>query len=172
MSIDLNNVYEQAAKKTTDAFANITEDGTYNGRLAAMLFTKQDEKYAADKDNPKELVTFVFDLLNEKGESVHVKTKACTLSFTDKSKLPKIWGIKTPEELKALTVNEDGSLKDLFVKCKVDVDVTEKGYFPVVDKVKQIVPATDQKPTKLTDWDKKVFGKVPYAESITADYNI
>lgn len=168
--ITLNDLYEKADEKTNEAWANITEDGTYNGRLAAAIMSEQSKEYVADGAEPKVLVSYVFDLLNEKGESVHVSTKPCTISFTDKSKLPQIWKVKSGAELKALLNDDNGNLKDLFVRCVVEVKETEKGFFPTVTKVSKIMDKTEQNATKLSDWDLKVYGRTPLEVYLTPDY--
>ena len=168
--IKLTDLYEKADSKTNEAWANITEDGAYNGRLAAAIMSEQSKEFVAEGAEPKVLVSYVFDLLNKKGESVHVSTKPCTISFTDKSRLPQIWKVKSGAELKTLLNDADGNLKDLYVTCVVDVKETEKGFFPTVTKVSKIMDKTEQPATKLSDWDLKVYGRAPLEVYLTPDY--
>ena len=168
--IELNDLYNKADEKTNEAWANIESDGTYEGRLAATILSEQDKNYVADGAEPKRLVSYVFDLLNEKGESVHVSTKPCTISFTDKSRLPVIWKVKNGKELSALLNDADGKLKDIYVKCLVEVRETDKGIFPTVTKVSKILEKTEQQATKLSNWDLKVYGRDPIGYELTPDY--
>lgn len=168
--ITLNELYKKADEKTNEAWANIDSDGTYNGRLAATIISEQNASYVPEGETPKQLISYVFDLLNEKGESVHVHTKPCTISFTDKSRLPQIWKVKNGEELSALLCDAEGKAKDVYVKCLVEVKETDKGIFPTVTKVSKIIDKTDQPATKLSDWDLKVYGKEAISYELTPEY--
>lgn len=165
---NLTDLYKEADAKTNEAWANIAEDGIYKGRLAAQILSEQQYK---PEDPVRQVISYVFDLINNEGESVHVSTKPCGISFTDKSRLPQIWKVKSGEELTAILAGEDGKLKDVYVECLVEVHETEKGIFPTVTKVSKITAKTEQPATKLSDWDLKVYGREPIGVELTPDYN-
>lgn len=169
--MNINELYNKADEKTNEAWANITSDGTYDGRLAAAIISEQNPEYVPEGEEPKRLISYIFDLLNENGESVHVSTKPCTISFTEKSNLPKIWKVKSGKELAALLNDDKGALKDIYVKCLVEVRETEKGIFPTVTKVSKILNKSEQPATRLSDWDLRVYGRDPLAYELTPDYD-
>lgn len=165
--INYNELYTQ---KTNEAFDNIEKSGMYKGRLIAVKISKQSPQFVEEGKEPKNLVSFLWDCKNKAGKSVHVSTKPCTISFTDKSRLPQIWKVKSGAELKSLLNDDNGNLKDLYVKCLVEVKETEKGFFPTVTKVSKITDKTEQAATKLSDWDLKVYGRAPLEVYLTPDY--
>ena len=174
--ISLNDVYDNAnAAGNGEDFENIVEDGMYEGRLAAQVISLQDDKYRETNEDgtlkpARELVSFVFDLINENGKSVKVRTKPCSFSFGDKANLPKIWNVTTPQELKSLLVHDGEFLNDVYVKCMVEVTHKDNGDFPMVKKVSKILEKSAQPATTLSDYDKKVYGKVPEAIYYTVEY--
>lgn len=152
---------------STQDFTFISKPGVYKARLAAVRKSLQDEKYAKDKDgnpvDPKELVSFVFDVEDKNGNNVHVQTKPCSITFSDKSKLPvffeNVVALNSMEDFYKLLWDENDSLKDFF--CDVMVKVTTKDE-KVFNEVTQIVEATNDngvKASDLCDWDLKVYGK-------------
>jgi len=166
----INELYTKADEKSDVEFANITEDGLYTGRLAAQVLSKQDSKFVEEGKEPRNQISYVFDLLNENGESVHVSTKPCSISMGDKANLPKIWNVKTGEDLTKILYDAAGKPKELYVKCLVTVKETETGIFPTVTKVSKIMPESEQPATKLTEFDLKVYGREAEAVEMTPDY--
>ena len=146
-------------------FAVIEETGTYHARLVMVRMNKMDPKFLKDDEEPRDQISFLFDVLNNQGLSCHVATKPCTITFTDRSKLPGILGkLGQPtsgKELKELLYTKDGKLKDIY--CKVTVEATERpagdGYYNRVMKITAVEEPTGQPVSKLDDWDFKTFGK-------------
>lgn len=167
----LNELYTNTNSTASNDFANISEDGMYLGRLAGQIMLKQSKEFTKEGEEPKELVTFIFDLINDNGESVHVRTKPSSFSFGEKAKLPGLWNVKSAKELQELIVDTDKDcLKDVFVKCMVEVDHKENGDFPRVTKVSKIMATTDQTATALNKWDLKPYGQEPTDVFLTPDY--
>ena len=167
--INYNELYTQ---KTNEAFANIDKAGIYKGRLIAVKISKQSEKFIEDGKEPKNLVSFLWDCKNKAGKSVHVSTKPCTISFTDKSTLPKIWeNVATVDSLEnylKIVYDKNNNLNDIFATLDIKVDVKENGTFPTVTKVLELEePIKDFGITKVTDYDRKVYG----VEAIDIDIN-
>ena len=157
--INYNELYTQ---KTNEAFDNIEKSGMYKGRLIAVKISKQSPQFVEEGKEPKNLVSFLWDCKNKAGKSVHVSTKPCTISFTDKSTLPKIW------ENVAKADSLDNNLNDIFATLDIKVDVKENGTFPTVTKVLELEePIKDFGITKVTDYDRKVYG----VEAIDIDIN-
>jgi hypothetical protein len=169
--IKLSDLYQNADNKSNVEFANITEEGIYTGRLAAQILSKQDAKFVENGKEPRDQISYVFDLLNEKGESVHVSTKPCSISFGDKANLPKIWNVKTGEDLNKVLYDAEGKPKEVYVKCMVTIKETDNGIFPTVMKVSKIMPESEQPATKLSEFDIKVYGRDAEAIELTPDYD-
>ena len=167
--INYSEIYTQ---KTNDAFDNIEKTGLYKGRLMMVRISKQSEQYVEKGKEPKTLVSFVWDCKNKAGKSVHVSTKPCTLSFTDKSNLPEIWSaagkVGSLDEYLKLVYAKPGEVKDIFATLNIEVVEKENGNFATVKSIAEVEePIKDFGVTKVTDYDMKVYGKA--AESI--DYN-
>lgn len=167
--INYNEIYTQ---KTNDAFDNIEKTGLYKGRLMMVRISKQSEQYVEKGKDPKTLVSFVWDCKNKAGKSVHVSTKPCTLSFTDKSNLPEIWSaagkIGSLDEYLKLIYNKSGEVKDIFATLNIEVVEKDNGNFATVKSIAEVEePIKNFGVTKVTEYDMKVYGKP--AESI--DYN-
>jgi len=167
--INYNELYTQ---KTNDAFDNIEKGGLYKGRLMAVKICKQSPQFVEEGKEPKTLVTFLWDCKNKAGKSVHVSTKPCTISFTDKSTLPKIWenagDIKTLDDYLKLVYDKNNNVKDIFATLDIKVENKDNGSFATVTKVSEVEePIKDFGITKITDYDKKVYG----VEAIDIDYN-
>lgn len=159
--INYNEMYTQ---KTNDAFANIEKAGIYKGRLIAVKITEQDPKYVDPGKDPKKLICFLWDVLNKDGNHVHVSTKPCTISFTDKSTLPFIWGnvekITSLDTYLKTVYDKNNKVKDIFALLDIKVDEKENGFYPTVTKVSQLEdPINNFEVTAITDYDKKVYGK-------------
>lgn len=169
-----NEMYSQADQKTDAAWANITQDGVYSGHLAATLLVKTPEKFVRPEEKARNKVVYVFDLVNEQGESVHVKTKACTVSFTEKSKLPKIWKKETGNEIRQLLygdLEDNSTLKALPVKCLVTVVEKDNGFWPTVEKVVSVeTKDTPKAGTRLSDWDVSYYGEEPLVIELADGY--
>lgn len=167
--INYNELYTQ---KTNDAFDNIEKAGIYKGRLIAVKISKQSQQFVEEGKEPKNLVSFLWDCKNKAGKSVHVSTKPCTISFTEKSTLPKIWeNVGTADNLEdylKIVYDKNNNLKDLFATLDIKVDVKENGTFATVTKVLELEePIKDFGVTKVTDYDRKVYG----VEAIDIDIN-
>lgn len=167
--INYNEIYTQ---KTNDAFDNIEKTGLYKGRLMMVRISKQTEQYVEKGKDPKTLVSFVWDCKNKAGKSVHVSTKPCTLSFTDKSNLPGIWAaagkITNLDEYLKLVYDKAGEVKDIFATLNVEVKEKENGNFATVLSIAELEePIKDFGVTKVTDYDKKVYG----VEALNIDFN-
>lgn len=152
---------------TNDAFAVISKAGAYKGRLIALRKSLQDEKYAKDKDNnpvePKELVSFVFDIINKEGLHCHVATKPSTFSFTDKSNLPAVWSnvvtLGSDDDFNDFFYDKDGKLKDFFGLLNVSAVDKEGKVYNTVTSVVQELDEKDLETSELSDYDLKVYGK-------------
>ena len=167
--INYNELYTQ---KTNEAFANIEKAGVYKGRLIAVKISKQSEKFVEEGKEPKNLVSFLWDCKNKAGKSVHVSTKPCTISFTEKSTLPKIWEnvgqADSLEKYLKIVYDKNNNVNDIFATLDIKVDVKENGTFPTVTKVLELEePIKDFGITKITDYDRKVYG----VEAIDMDIN-
>lgn len=167
--INYNELYTQ---KTNEAFANIEKGGIYKGRLIAVKISKQSEKFTEEGKEPKNLVSFLWDCKNKAGKSVHVSTKPCTISFTEKSTLPKIWEnvgqADSLENYLKIVYDKNNNVNDIFATLDIKVDVKENGTFPTVTKVLELEePIKDFGVTKITDYDRKVYG----VEAIDIDIN-
>lgn len=167
--INYNELYTQ---KTNDAFDNIEKAGIYKGRLIAVKISKQSQQFVEEGKEPKNLVSFLWDCKNKAGKSVHVSTKPCTISFTDKSTLPKIWenvgAADSLENYLKIVYDKNNNVKDIFATLDIKVDVKENGSFATVTKVLELEePIKDFGITKVTDYDRKVYG----VEAIDIDLN-
>lgn len=167
--INYNELYTQ---KTNDAFDNIEKAGIYKGRLIAVKISKQSQQFVEEGKEPKNLVSFLWDCKNKAGKSVHVSTKPCTISFTDKSTLPKIWenvgAADSLDNYLKIVYDKNNNVKDIFATLDIKVDVKENGSFATVTKVLELEePIKDFGVTKVTEYDKKVYG----VEAIDIDLN-
>ena len=167
--INYNELYTQ---KTNDAFENIEKAGIYKGRLIAVKISKQSPQFVEEGKQPKNLVSFLWDCKNKAGKSVHVSTKPCTISFTEKSTLPKIWEnvgeADSLENYLKIVYDKNNNVNDIFATLDIKVDVKENGTFPTVTKVLELEePIKDFGITKVTDYDRKVYG----VEAIDIDIN-
>lgn len=166
------NYDELYTQKTNEAFANIEKAGIYKGRLMAVKISKQSEKFLEEGQKPKNQVSFVWDCKNKAGQHVHVSTKPCSISFTDKSNLPKIWenvgDSNSLENYLKIVYDKKNNVKDMFATLDIKVDVKENGTFPTVTKVLELEePIKDFGISEVTDYDKKVYG----VEAIDIDFN-
>lgn len=167
--INYNELYTQ---KTNEAFDNIEKAGIYKGRLIAVKICKQSPQFVEEGKTPKNLVSFLWDCKNKAGKSVHVSTKPCTISFTDKSCLPKIWEnvgeVDSLENYLKIVYDKNNNVKDIFATLDIKLDVKENGNFATVTKVLELAePIKDFGVSKITDYDKKVYG----VEAIDIDFN-
>lgn len=167
--INYNELYTQ---KTNEAFENIEKAGIYKGRLIAVKISKQSPQFVEEGKQPKNLVSFLWDCKNKAGKSVHVSTKPCTISFTEKSTLPKIWEnvgqADSLENYLKIVYDKNNNVNDIFATLDIKVDVKENGTFPTVTKVLELEePIKDFGITKVTDYDRKVYG----VEAIDIDIN-
>ena len=167
--INYNELYTQ---KTNEAFENIEKAGIYKGRLIAVKISKQSPQFVEEGKQPKNLVSFLWDCKNKAGKSVHVSTKPCTISFTEKSTLPKIWEnvgqADSLENYLKIVYDKNNNVNDIFATLDIKVDVKENGTFPTVTKVLELEePIKDFGVTKITDYDRKVYG----VEAIGIDIN-
>lgn len=143
-----------------EGFYFIKEEGYYSGRLCAVRISKQDKQFVEEGKQPRDQISFVFDIINEDGNHVHVQTKPSSITFGERSNIPKLWAkvkeLKNGSDLSNFLYKE-GGLGKVF---KVNVEVTEKDdqVFNTVTKVSG-ESAMEIEPSKLTSWDLKVFGK-------------
>ena len=67
-----------------------------------------------------------------------------------------------------IVYDKNNNLKDIFATLDIKVDVKENGTFPTVTKVLELEePIKDFGITKVTDYDRKVYG----VEAIDIDIN-
>lgn len=149
----------------------IDEDGYYEAQLMALRHTKEDEKFAKDDDGnprePRDQYSFLFDVKVGELRS-HVATKPMTMTFSDKSIMPKFWE-------KAFTMkNADDFVENLYdgdilkpIACKVNIVTTKKGdkTYARVEAVSKLLDAGFEG-SKANEYDTKVFGK----EAIETDF--
>lgn len=167
--INYNEIYTAKAEGTFDT---IEKPGIYTGRLIAVRINKQSEKFVEEGKKPKNLVSFLWDCKNKAGKSVHVTTRPCTISFGDKSNLPGIWenvgDVKSLDDYLQIVYDKNNNVKDIFAKLDIKLDVKDNNSFPTVTKVLELEePIKDFGITKITDYDKKVYG----VEAIDIDFN-
>lgn len=167
--INYKDLYTQT---TNEAFANIEKAGIYKGRLMAVRISKQAEQFVEEGKEPRNQVSFLWDCKNKAGQSVHVSTKPCGISFTDKSNLPKIWenvgSVNSLENYLKIVYDKNNNVKDIFATLDIKVVEKENGIYPTVTKVLELEePIKDFGVTPLTDYDKKVYG----VEAIDIDLN-
>lgn len=167
--INYKDLYTQT---TNEAFANIEKAGIYKGRLMAVRISKQAEQFVEEGKEPRNQVSFLWDCKNKAGQSVHVSTKPCGISFTDKSNLPKIWenvgSVNSLENYLKIVYDKNNNVKDIFATLDIKVVEKENGIYPTVTKVLELEePIKDFGVTALTDYDKKVYG----VEAIDIDLN-
>lgn len=167
--INYNEMYTQ---KTNEAFANIEKTGIYHGRLIAVKISKEPEQFVKDGKEPKNLISFLWDCKNKADEHVHVSTTTMGISFTDKSNLTKFWNgigeIKSLNDYLNLVYDKESKVKDIFATLQIKVEEKEKGTFANVTAVLEADKADKNFGTsKITDYDKKVYGK----ECISIDIN-
>lgn len=166
------NYKELYTQTTNEAFANIEKAGIYKGRLMAVRISKQAEQFVEEGKEPRNQVSFLWDCKNKAGQSVHVSTKPCGISFTDKSNLPKIWenvgSVNSLENYLKIVYDKNNNVKDIFATLDIKVVEKENGIYPTVTKVLELEePIKDFGVTPLTDYDKKVYG----VEAIDIDLN-
>lgn len=151
--------FSEYKNTTTDAFATIQEDGVYSGRLFAMKLSKQDKKFVEDGKEPKDLISFMFDIINEEGNHVHVSTKPTGISFTDRSNLPKLFEkvtkLESGDDMNKFFYDEK-ALGRVF-KVMVEVKNVDDKYFATVTKVTG-KSAAEIEPSSMTAWDLNVYG--------------
>jgi hypothetical protein len=157
------NYKELYTQTTNEAFANIEKAGIYKGRLMAVRISKQAEQFVEEGKEPRNQVSFLWDCKNKAGQSVHVSTKPCGISFTDKSNLPKIWenvgSVNSLENYLKIVYDKNNNVKDIFATLDIKVVEKENGIYPTVTKVLELEePIKDFGVTPLTDYDKKVYG--------------
>ena len=154
-------------------FAVVKEEGSYHARLMMVRLSKQD-KYIEEGKEPKDQISFLFDVINENGQSCHIATRPTGITFTDRSNLPKILNkLGQPtngKELQELLYTKDKKLKDIYCKVYVDVQEKENGIFNNVTKNIAVEEPTDQPVSKIVEWDYKVFGKEIVAGDINPAY--
>ena len=167
-------------KKTesNENFNVITKPQVCHAKLMLIRKSHQDAKYAVDKDGnpvePKELISFVWDCVDGEGNNCHVDTKPCTVSFSDKSKLPEMWNNVVEMASQEDFYNffyEDGKIKD--INAQVMVKVQEKDG-KIYNKVSEVISLEDSnavKPSQLNDWDLRVYGTPCEEYDITPSYD-
>ena len=157
-----------------EAFAHITKPGSYKGRLVAIRESMENMKFVEEGKEPRKLVSFVFDVLNKEGASVHVASKAMSATFTDKSSMPKFWNnvakLTNGKDLQTFLFNNPEELKEMYLELSVSVQTKGDKTYNTVEGVFDVTDPTDQKATKVTSYDLKVYG-VPCDEYVlTKDY--
>lgn len=167
--INYKDLYTQT---TNEAFANIEKAGIYKGRLMAVRISKQAEQFVEEGKEPRNQVSFLWDCKNKANEHVHVATKPCSISFSDKATLPKIWEnigeANSLESYLKIVYDKNNNVKDIFATLDIKVVEKENGIYPTVTKVLELEePIKDFGVTTLTDYDKKVYG----VEAIDIDLN-
>lgn len=161
---------EMYSENNNEAFATIEKPGVYHGRLIGIRISEQDPKFVEEGKEPKKQVSFLWDVLNKEKLSCHTATKPCTISFTDRSKLPIIF-----ENVSKLTKLDDylkllyngSAVKDIYASLLIKVTEKDGKFFSEVEKVVEFEDTTAQKTSTVTEWDKKVYGK----ECIDIDFN-
>ena len=142
----------------------ISDDGYYEAQLMALRHVKEDEKFAKDDDGnprePRDQYSFLFDIKVGDFYS-HVATKPMTMTFSDKSIMPKFWEkafeIKSAEDF-VDKLYDGETLKA--IPCKVNVVTTKKGdkTYARVEAVSKLLDKGFEG-SKANIYDVKVFGK-------------
>lgn len=150
-------------------FKVIEKAGVYKARLAVLRTSWQDEKFAKKADgtpaDPKQLISFVWDVKDKNGEQIHVTTKASTISFNEKSNLTTLFKnvktFKNQEDFEKFIYDKDDNLVELFadVIVKVETNKTSGKVYNTVSEIVEITEDNGVKPSELTDWDLKVYGQ-------------
>lgn len=152
--------FEKFENKTTEQFATIQEDGVYSGRLYAIKLSKQSSKFVEEGKEPKDQISFMFDIIDENDNHVHVSTKPTGISFTDRSNLPKLFEKVAKFENGADMAKffyEDKGLGKVF-KVMVEVKNIDDKTYNTVTKITG-KSAVEIEPSFLSNWDLNVYGQ-------------
>lgn len=166
------------SKETSLIF--IDEDGYYEAQLMAIRYVKEDEKFAKDDTGnprePRDQYSLLFDIKVGELRS-HVATKPMTMTFSDKSLMPKFWEkaftMKSVEDFVEKLYDGD-TLKP--IACKVNIVTTTKGdkTYARVEAVSKLLES-GFKGSAANVFDTKVFGKdaidVDFAKGYTLANN-
>lgn len=158
----------------------IDEDGYYEAQLMAIRYVKEDEKFAKDDTGnprePRDQYSLLFDIKVGELHS-HVATKPMTMTFSDKSLMPKFWEkaftMKSVEDFVEKLYDGD-TLKP--IACKVNIVTTTKGdkTYARVEAVSKLLES-GFKGSAANVFDTKVFGKdaidVDFAKGYTLANN-
>lgn len=158
----------------------IDEDGYYEAQLMAIRYVKEDEKFAKDDTGnprePRDQYSLLFDIKVGELRS-HVATKPMTMTFSDKSLMPKFWEkaftMKSVEDFVEKLYDGD-TLKP--IACKVNIVTTTKGdkTYARVEAVSKLLES-GFKGSAANVFDTKVFGKdaidVDFAKGYTLANN-
>ena len=155
----------------------IDEDGYYEAQLMALRHVKEDEKFAKDDDGnprePRDQYSFLFDIKVGDFHS-HVATKPMTMTFSDKSIMPKFWEkafeIKSAEDF-VDKLYDGETLKA--IPCKVNVVTTKKGdkTYARVEAVSKLLDKGFEG-SKANIYDVKVFGKDAIETDFAKGYSL
>lgn len=150
-------------------FKVIEKPGVYKARLAILRTSWQDEKFAKKPDgtptDPKQLISFVWDVKDKNGDQIHVTTKASSISFNEKSNLTALFKnvktFKNQEDFEKFIYDKDDNLAEIFadVMVKVDNNKTSGKVYNTVSEIIELTEDNGVKPSELNDWDLKVYGQ-------------
>ena len=142
----------------------ISEDGYFDAQLMAIRHVKEDPKFAKDDDGnprePRDQYSFLFDVKVGELRS-HVATKPMTMTFSDKSLMPKFWEkaftMESVEDFVEKLYDGD-NLKP--IACRVNIVTTTKGdrTYARIEAVSKLLES-GFRGSPANVYDTKVFGK-------------
>lgn len=164
---------------SSNTFTFISKPGVYKAKLIALRQSLQDDKFAIDKEGnptePKELISFVWDVATNDGTQCHVDTKPCMVSFSEKSKLPEMWGnvveLSDMSDYYDFFYDKNDKLKSVNAQVMVKVQEKDGKVYNKVSEVVSLEDSVDIKPTPITEYDLRVYGKPCQDYDLTAEYD-
>lgn len=164
--------FNKYKNNTTEAFTVIESSDTYPARLFAIKLSKQDPKFVDDGKDPKDQISFMFDVLDDNKNHVHVSTKPMSIAFSDKAGLPKLFEgvteLKTGDDMTKFFYDDKGLGATFKVMVSVK-KVEDKIYNTVTSVIKRINDTIE--PSTVTAWDLNVYGKACEQFDLAEGYN-
>lgn len=158
---------------SSNTFTFITKPGVYKAKLIAVRQSLQDDKYIEEGKEPKELISFVWDVVANDGTQCHVDTKPCMISFSDGTKFAEMWGnvvsLKNMDDYYKFFY-ENEKLKSISAQVMVKVQEKEGKVYNKVSEVISLEDSVDIKPSKVTEYDFRVYGKDCKAYDLAPEY--
>lgn len=151
--------FDKFGNNSVESFGVIKDEDYYDGRLCIVRISKQDKKFVEDGKEPRDLISFVFDVVNKEGVHCHIPTKASSPTFGDQSNLPKLFAkvakLTSGKDLSKF-LYDNGGLGSVY---RVSVEVTEKDG-QIFNRIDKISGPSDAKidASPINEWDLKIYG--------------